>query len=62
VARSTLADASESHDRRIFADFAQVLIGIAWPPYAQDQIDNYSLSVSSSTYALRLSTGLARMQ
>jgi hypothetical protein len=29
VARSTLADANESHDWRILADFAQVLIGIA---------------------------------
>src|SRR5438105_14076311 len=32
VARST--DANESHDCRIFADFAQVLIGIARPLYA----------------------------
>jgi hypothetical protein len=29
VARSTLADANKSHDWRIFADFAQVLIAIA---------------------------------
>jgi hypothetical protein len=29
VARSTLADANESHDWRIFADFAQILIAIA---------------------------------
>jgi len=29
VARSTLADANENRDWRIFADFAQVLIGIA---------------------------------
>ena len=29
VARSTLADANESRDWRIFADFAQVLIRIA---------------------------------
>ena len=29
VARSTLADANESRDWRIYADFAQVLIGIA---------------------------------
>src|SRR5437016_4706151 len=34
VARSTLADANESHDWRIFADFAQVLIGIARPLHA----------------------------
>ena len=29
VARTNLADANEAHDRRIFADFAQVLVGIA---------------------------------
>jgi Domain of unknown function (DUF4372) len=29
VARSTLADANESRDWRIYADFAQVLIAIA---------------------------------
>ena len=29
VARTNLADANEAHDWRIFADFAQVLIGIA---------------------------------
>src|ERR1035437_2884925 len=33
VALSTLADANESHDWRIYADFAQVLIGIARPLY-----------------------------
>ena len=38
VARSTLADANENRDWRIFADFAQVLIGIARPLYAQDPI------------------------
>ena len=38
VARSTLADANESDDWRIFADFAQVLIGIARPLYTHDQI------------------------
>src|SRR5271167_2945599 len=31
VARSTLADADESRDWRIYADFAQVLIAIARP-------------------------------
>jgi hypothetical protein len=35
VARSTLADANEAHDWRIFADFAQVLIGIARPLYVR---------------------------
>ena len=36
VARSTLADANESRDWRIYADFAQVLIRIARPLYARD--------------------------
>ena len=38
IARSTLADANESRDWRIYADFAQVLIGIARPLYARDPI------------------------
>src|SRR5881409_3569942 len=38
VSRSTLVDANETHDWRIYADFAQVLIGIARPLYAQDPI------------------------
>jgi len=36
VARSTLADANESRDWRIFADFAQVLIRMAVKLYAND--------------------------
>src|ERR1700691_935702 len=36
VSRSTLADATERRDWRIYADFAQVLIGIARPLYADD--------------------------
>jgi hypothetical protein len=36
VARSTLADANESRDWRIFADFAQVLIHAAVKLYAND--------------------------
>src|SRR5258707_1511540 len=36
VARSTLADANESRDWRIYADFAQDLIPIARPLYASD--------------------------
>lgn len=36
VARSTLADANESRDWRIFADFAQVLIRTAIKLYAKD--------------------------
>src|SRR5713226_6134511 len=38
IARSTLADANESRDWRIYADFAQVLIAIARPLYAHDPI------------------------
>ena len=38
IARSTLADANESRDWRIYADFAQVLIRIARPLYARDPI------------------------
>ena len=38
VSRSTLADANETHDWRIYSDFAQVLIGIARPLYARDPI------------------------
>jgi len=34
VSRSTLADANESSDWRIYADSAQVLIGMARPLYA----------------------------
>ena len=37
VSRSTLADANETRDWRIYADFAQVLIGIARKLYAQDK-------------------------
>src|SRR5882762_3401879 len=38
VSRSTLADANETHDWRIYAEFAQVLIHIARPLYAHDPI------------------------
>jgi len=53
VARSTLADANESHDWRIFADLAQVLIGIARPLYARDPI---GLDLDQSLYALDSTT------
>ena len=48
VARSTLADANESHDWRIYADFAQVLIRIARPLYAADPI---GVDLDQSLYA-----------
>src|ERR1017187_862449 len=37
VARSTLADANENRDWKLFADFAQVLIGIARPLYVRSE-------------------------
>ena len=53
VARSTLADANESRDWRIFADFAQVLIAIARPLYAHDPI---GIDLDQSLYALDSTT------
>ena len=53
VARSTLGDANEAHDWRIYADFAQVLIGIARPLYARDPI---GVDLSQSLYALDSTT------
>ena len=53
VARSTLADANESRDWRIFADFAQVLIRIARPLCATDPI---GVDLDHSLYALDSTT------
>ena len=53
VARTTLADANESRDWRIYADFAQVLIGIARPLHAHDPI---SVDLDQSLYALDSTT------
>ena len=53
VARSTLAAANEAHDWRIYADFAQVLIGIARPLYAGDPI---GVDLNQSLYALDSTT------
>jgi hypothetical protein len=53
VSRSTLADANESHDWRIFAEFAQVLIGIARPLHVQDPI---GVDLDQSLYALDSTT------
>ena len=53
VARSTLADANELRDWRIYADFAQVLIGIARPLYAHDPI---GVDLDQSLYALDSTT------
>jgi hypothetical protein len=38
IASSTLADANEARDWRVYADFAQILIAIARPLYALDPI------------------------
>src|SRR5664279_3258544 len=53
VSRTTLADANESHDWRIFADFAQILIGIARPLYLHDPI---GVDLDQSLYALDSTT------
>ena len=53
VARTNLAAANEAHDWRIFADFAQVLIGIARPLYASDPI---GVELDQSLYALDSTT------
>ena len=53
VSRSTLADANEQHDWRIYADFAQVLVGIARPLYARDPI---GVELDGALYALDSTT------
>jgi hypothetical protein len=59
IARSTLADANETHDWRIFADFAQHLIGIARPLHVKDPIgvdlDHTLYALDSTTIDLCLS-------
>ena len=53
VARSTLADASEARDWRIFADFAHVLIAKARKLYASDDL---GLALHNMAYALDSTT------
>lgn len=53
VARSTLADANENRDWRIFADFAQALIAIARPLHATDPL---AVDLEQSLYALDATT------
>lgn len=60
VARSTLAGANESRDWRIYADFAQVLIGQARELYRGDngfplELDNIAYALDSTTIDLCLS-------
>ena len=53
ISRSTLAEANENRDWRIYGDFAQVLISQARALYAQDPFD---LELKETVYALDAST------
>jgi len=53
ISRSTLADANESVDWRIYADFAQVLIAIARPMYAAESL---GFDLDGTIYALDSTT------
>jgi hypothetical protein len=53
IARSTLADANERHDWRIYADFAQVLIAAAKRLYAND---GFAVDLDAAAYAFDSTT------
>jgi hypothetical protein len=53
VSRSTLADANEARDWRIFADFAQALIGVARRLYRNE---DFGLQLNETVYALDATT------
>ena len=53
VSRSTLADANEARDWRIYAEFAQPLIGIAHRLYAGEP---FGVDLKETVYALDAST------
>jgi len=53
VSRSTLADANETRDWRIYADFAQSLIGMARRLYAQEP---FGVDLNETVYALDATT------
>jgi len=59
ISKSTLADANETRDWRIYADFAQALIRIARPMYAEEDLgldlDNTLYALDSTTIRLCLS-------
>ena len=59
ISRSTLADANEKRDWRIYADFAGVLIGIARTLYAEEsfgvELDQTAYAFDSTTIDLCLS-------
>ncbi|MBZ9731722.1 transposase, partial [Salegentibacter sp. JZCK2] len=54
VKRSTLSDANEKRDWRIYAEFAQLLIGEARELYKEDH--NFSVNIDEIAYALDSST------
>jgi len=53
IARSTLADANEKRDWRIYADFAQALISIARKMHYKD---DFGIEIDQDVYALDSST------
>ncbi len=53
VSRSTIADANERRDWRIYADLAQVLIGIARPLYVDD---DFGVALKHTAYAFDSTT------
>lgn len=53
IARSTLSDANERRDCRIFEDFALHLIGIARPLYANDSL---AVELAQTVYAIDATT------
>jgi hypothetical protein len=53
IARTTLADANESRDWRIYAEFAQALIAVARPLYADEP---FAIELKESVYALDATT------
>ena len=53
ISRSTLADANENRDWRIYADFAQILISIAKELYAND---DFGINLEAEVYALDSTT------
>ena len=53
ISRSTIADANERRDWRIYADFAAVLIGIARQLYADEE---FGIDLKDTVYALDSTT------
>ena len=53
IYRNTLANANSQRDWRIYADFAQILIAIARPLYADD---DFGVELDATVYALDATT------